>query len=841
MGIAYSQSAEALDGQFAAQRPVVSAKAQVDGDLDKASSDSPSSSIPSEVLDDPDVQQLAQAICSHNGRSPLCQLHDSAASEYMQYADQIADRVKFLTRKDTANIHEVSQLVPPDLIPAEEQAEKAFAQLPPFEARKTFLLGPPKPACCPERSQTTEGIHKLRQAQDAEIESILRLVCKIFESDMACCTLLTGDAYHILAGVGIMDPGICPDRWGFCAWSFLNSNHELLVIEDLKEDLRFSENYFVKDPQYDLRFYAGSPLITANGHRLGTLCLVSQKPRSFDATRSVVLGNMAELLVRQLEYKWAESEARQSNVQLMRSLACYEEAFLFLDTSKAGDWRVLHMNMAACNLLGCDWSPACLAHLAGGSTPPDSPQPPPLDGAPLTDYLDLKADCMAADVAKSHVSPSVMGAPGSPAAKQPFQLHMRLAKSVSISAEALQVAAPAYLHEKPAFGTHYFIAALIPLSETPPQQPRSSSVPSLEPVHAQLIPTSVGPRYSAPTRRFYSLPFTGPFEGLLMGVLLGKGSFGRVYRGLWKGQLVAVKVVRDVHKLKLDSCGQPLESTLTKDLKHPGIMRVLSHAWWVATDRGGSSGEQQCWMLLDYCDKGALVDAVWKGWFRSSRNPTTSQPDLRTIAMTALEIASAMTLLHSHNIVHGDLSGGNVMLTSCSINPHGFQAKLGDFGLSRTANASARVAGNVYGTITHMAPEVMIEAEIGPAADVYSFGVLLWEMLTSSRAWAGLRHAHIIYMVGIQQRTLAIPEDLHPVMESLLRQCLKSQPQERPTFKEIAGRLSDFVQVSRVVGDVDVERTDELMRSSSADESSFCMSHDGQDERDQCLMPDDVP
>ena len=64
------------------------------------------------------------------------------------------------------------------------------------------------------------------------------------------------------------------------------------------------------------------------------------------------MGNMAELLVRQLEYKWAESEARQSNVQLMRSLACYEEAFLFLDTSKAGDWRVLHMNMAACKLLG---------------------------------------------------------------------------------------------------------------------------------------------------------------------------------------------------------------------------------------------------------------------------------------------------------------------------------------------------------------------------------------------------------------------------------------------------------------------------------------------------------
>ena len=79
---------------------------------------------------------------------------------------------------------------------------------------------------------------------------------------------------------------------------------------------------------------------------------MGHEPRKFDASRGLVLTNLAEMLVRQLEQKWAESEARQSNVQLMRSLACYEEAFLFLDTSKAGDWKVLHMNMAASALLG---------------------------------------------------------------------------------------------------------------------------------------------------------------------------------------------------------------------------------------------------------------------------------------------------------------------------------------------------------------------------------------------------------------------------------------------------------------------------------------------------------
>ena len=59
------------------------------------------------------------------------------------------------------------------------------------------------------------------------------------------------------------------------------------------------------------------------------------------------------------------------------------------------------------------------------------------------------------------------------------------------------------------------------------------------------------------------------------------------------------------------------------------------------------------------------------------------------------------------------------MLTSCSINPHGFQAKVGDFGLSRDADASARIAGNLYGTISHMAPEVMLEAQLGPVSALH--------------------------------------------------------------------------------------------------------------------------
>lgn len=83
-------------------------------------------------------------------------------------------------------------------------------------------------------------------------------------------------------------------------------------------------------------------------------------------------------------------------------------------------------------------------------------------------------------------------------------------------------------------------------------------------------------------------------------------------------------------------------------------------------------------------------------------------------------------------------------------------------------------------------------------------------MLTSSRAWAGLRHVHIICMVGVQSQSLATPEGLHPVLAQLLEQCLQRIPEDRPTFKEVAETLSRFVQVTR--GTEQDSRADEPWR-----------------------------
>jgi serine/threonine protein kinase len=80
-----------------------------------------------------------------------------------------------------------------------------------------------------------------------------------------------------------------------------------------------------------------------------------------------------------------------------------------------------------------------------------------------------------------------------------------------------------------------------------------------------------------------------------------------------------------------------------------------------------------------------------------------------------------------------DLTGGNVLLTSFAGNPHGFSAKVTDFGLARPQDVRVRSAPGCYGTVTHMAPETIRAGVLDYPCDVYAFGVLCWEMITGGR------------------------------------------------------------------------------------------------------------
>ncbi|GIL76019.1 hypothetical protein Vretifemale_5761 [Volvox reticuliferus] len=117
-------------------------------------------------------------------------------------------------------------------------------------------------------------------------------------------------------------------------------------------------------------------------------------------------------------------------------------------------------------------------------------------------------------------------------------------------------------------------------------------------------------------------------------------------------------------------------------------------------------------ICMEYCDAGSLADAIVRGAFRQPALGLygTTQPNMRAILATLLEVALALRHLHSLRLVHCDLKPSNVLLRYSARDPRGFTAKLSDFGLVRLmepCGEGGRLAipkGVTHGTITHMAP-----------------------------------------------------------------------------------------------------------------------------------------
>nr|XP_020458736.1 mitogen-activated protein kinase kinase kinase 4 isoform X3 [Monopterus albus] len=243
---------------------------------------------------------------------------------------------------------------------------------------------------------------------------------------------------------------------------------------------------------------------------------------------------------------------------------------------------------------------------------------------------------------------------------------------------------------------------------------------------------------------------------------IGEGQYGKVYTciNVDTGELMAMKEIRfqpNDHKTIKETAD---ELKIFEGIKHPNLVRYF----------GVELHREEMYIFMEYCDEGTLEEVSRLGLQE------------HVIRLYSKQITTAINVLHEHGIVHRDIKGANIFLTSSGL------IKLGDFGCSvKLRNNTHTMPGEVnstLGTAAYMAPEVITRAKgegHGRGADIWSLGCVLIEMVTGKRPWHEYEHNfQIMYKVGMGHKP-PIPEKLSTEGKDFLGHCLESEPRCRWT------------------------------------------------------------
>lgn len=268
------------------------------------------------------------------------------------------------------------------------------------------------------------------------------------------------------------------------------------------------------------------------------------------------------------------------------------------------------------------------------------------------------------------------------------------------------------------------------------------------------------------------------YDELEMGNAIGKGAFGQVFAGLWLGTDVAVKKLSsddrtDREELKyLDR-----ELALLKTVRHPNILTFM----------GTAKKDNDVYIVTELCKHGDLRKLL-KGKEKISW-PTR-------ISMS-LDIARAMAYLHSRNILFRDLKGKNILVGDHKC------AKVCDFGLARmTKGRGVKKAMTLCGTEEYMPPEIILGMDYDEKADVFSFGILMFEIITREKVSVALQRSPMDAFDLDEAKTRALlPKECPSEFAELAFACCRYDPGPRPAFKEVVKELRDMYTVEKAKED----------------------------------------
>ncbi|CAG9320725.1 unnamed protein product [Blepharisma stoltei] len=259
---------------------------------------------------------------------------------------------------------------------------------------------------------------------------------------------------------------------------------------------------------------------------------------------------------------------------------------------------------------------------------------------------------------------------------------------------------------------------------------------------------------------------------------IGNGSSSEVWLGLYQKTFVAIKKLKKIEKQSLKEFGR--EVNLLIKLRHPNLVLFM----------GAYIGEPLS-VITEYCQGGDLFHLLHK---RKDIFISWEQK-LKMLK----DVAVGMNFLHANNFIHRDLKSLNLFLSAQVHRPtDSILVKVGDFGLSKECRAEGLMTGKL-GTCHWMAPEVLSQSDYSYKADVYSYAIVMYEVITREVPYSGLTHNDIKEKVLNQHARPDmehIPPSCPKELKRLMSLCWRTDPNKRPSFAGIVDMLG-YVEVPK--------------------------------------------
>ncbi|XP_045427956.1 insulin-like growth factor 1 receptor isoform X2 [Pipistrellus kuhlii] len=308
-----------------------------------------------------------------------------------------------------------------------------------------------------------------------------------------------------------------------------------------------------------------------------------------------------------------------------------------------------------------------------------------------------------------------------------------------------------------------------------------------------VLYASVNPEYFSAADVYVPDEWEVARDKITMNRELGQGSFGMVYEGVAKGVVkdepetrVAIKTVNEAATMR-ERIEFLNEASVMKEFNCHHVVRLL----------GVVSQGQPTLVIMELMPRGDL-----KSYLRSLRPeieplPVLSPPTLSKMIQMAGEIADGMAYLNANKFVHRDLAARNCMVAE------DLTVKIGDFGMTRDIYETDyyRKGGKGLLPVRWMSPESLKDGVFTTHSDVWSFGVVLWEIATlAEQPYQGLSNEQVLHFV-MEGGLLDKPDNCPDMLFELMQVCWHFNPKMRPSFLDIIGSIKDelepgFIEVS---------------------------------------------